>query len=104
VGVFEKMYGVGKPLDESSIAAFTKGMHNGRTFMPPFPGNDKELEALAAYIKHLQQTGDVLEGAQNEGVVVNPKQSAEAVVELVDKIDRKIADSIAKNQLVNNLK
>lgn len=104
VGVFEKMYGVGKPFDESSIAAFTKGMHNGRTFMPPFPGNDKELEALAAYIKHLQQTGEVLEGAQNEGVVVNPEQSAQEVVKLVDKIDQKIADSIAKNQLANNLK
>lgn len=98
VGVFENMYGKGKSFDEASIATFTKNMHNGRTFMPPFPGNDKELGALAAYIKHLQQTGDVIEGAQNEGVVINPGQSVNAVVALMEKQDKEKADSAAKSQ------
>lgn len=96
VTVFEKLYGQGKSFEEPSIAAFTKGMHNGRTFMPEFPGNQKELDALAAYIKHLQQTGDVIEGAQSEGVVVNPYQSVENVVKLIDKQEKAKADSLAK--------
>ena len=96
------MYGKDKPFEEGSIAAFTKGMHNGRTFMPEFPGNKKELDALAAYIKHLQQTGDVIEGAQNEGVVVNPNQSVDAVVKLIDKQDKLKADSLAKAQTALN--
>lgn len=89
VGVFERMYGAGKSFDETSIAAFTKGMHNGRTFMPEFPGNKKELDALAVYIKHLQQTGDVIEGAQNEGISVNPNQSVESTVKLLDSTEKK---------------
>lgn len=100
--VFEKMYGKGVPFEEGSIAAFTKGMHNGRTFMPEFPGNEKELNALAAYIKHLQQTGEVIEGAQNEGVVVNPNQSVEAIVKLIEKQEKAKADSLAKTQTVSN--
>jgi len=102
VGVFERIYGKDKPFDEGAIAAFTKGMHNGRTFMPEFPGNKKELGALAAYIKHLQQTGDVIEGAQNEGVSVNPNQSVEAVVQLINQQDKAKADSLAKVQTAIN--
>lgn len=102
VFVFERMYGIGKPFDENSVAAFTKGMHNGRTFMPEFPGNKKELYALAAYIKNLQQTGDVIEGAQNEGVMVNPNQSVDAVVKLINRQDKAKDDSLAKAQTVLN--
>lgn len=99
VTVFEKVFGKGIPFDESGVAAFTKGMHNARTFMPEFPGNKKELDALAAYIKHLQQTGEVIEGAQNEGVTVNPNQSAEAVVKLMDKQQK---ESLKKDTLLVN--
>lgn len=102
VGVFERMYGKGKPFDEGSIASYTKGMHNGRTFMPEFPGNQKELDALAAYIKHLQQTGDVIEGAQNEGVTVNPNQSVAAVVKLMEKQEKAKADSAAAANVAKN--
>lgn len=77
VNVFEKMYGRGKPLDEESMTAYIPNMHQGRTFMPPFPGNKKELEALVAYIKHLQETGESLSGAQADGIVVNPMQNSE---------------------------
>lgn len=102
VFVFERMYGPGKPFDESSIAAFTKRMHNGRTFMPEFPGNKKELDALAAYIKNLQITGDVIEGAQNEGVVVNPYQSINSVVKLIERQQNEKTDSLAKLTIEQN--
>ena len=59
------------------MTAYIPNMHQGRTFMPPFPGNKKELEALVAYIKHLQETGESLSGAQADGIVVNPMQNSE---------------------------
>ncbi|MDD2793084.1 MAG: cytochrome c [Sediminibacterium sp.] len=102
VFAFERMYGIGKPFDEVSVAAFIKGMHNGRTFMPEFPGNKKELEALASYIKNLQQTGDVIEGAQNEGVVVNPNQSVTAVMPLIESKQSVLADSLMNISLFSN--
>ncbi|WP_104382827.1 cytochrome c [Sphingobacterium sp. HMA12] len=80
VDVFEKMYGRGKPLDEESMSAYIPNMHQGRTFMPPFPGNKKELEAIVAYIKQLQGTRESLQGAQVEGIKVNPLQNMEQAV------------------------
>lgn len=81
VSVFERMYGVnGKTLDLASMAAYMPNMHNGRTFMPEFPGNEKEAQALAAYIQYLQMTGDVLEGAQEEGVSINPNNTAATLI------------------------
>ena len=76
VYVFERMYGFDKPLDEGSMKAYIPSMHNGRTYMPPFAGNEKELDALVAYIKQVQQTGESLEGVQSVGVEINPKNSA----------------------------
>lgn len=80
VDVFERMYGVGKPLDINSMASYIPNMHNGRTYMPPFPGTQEESEALAAYIRSIQDTGDVLEGAQSEGVEVSELQDTKAVL------------------------
>jgi mono/diheme cytochrome c family protein len=81
VYVFDRMYGgKGKPLDIASMAAYMPNMHTGRTFMPEFPGNEKEAEALATYIRYLQQTGDVLEGAQEEGISINPNNTASALI------------------------
>lgn len=79
--VFERIYGFNKPFKEEDIISYIPSMHNGRTFMPPFPGNSKELGALATYIKHLQQTGESLEGVQTTGVKINPYNSATAVAE-----------------------
>ncbi|MBD3750631.1 MAG: cytochrome c [Sphingobacteriales bacterium] len=83
--VFERMYGIGKPLDENSMASYIPNMHNGRTFMPPFPGNKKELGALVAYIKQLQQTGGSLEGVQTTGVKINPLNSAVSVSKKIEE-------------------
>lgn len=81
VDVFDRMYGAtGTPLDIGSMAAYMPNMHSGRSFMPEFPGNEKEADALATYIKYLQQTGDVLEGAQEEGITINPNNTAATLI------------------------
>lgn len=82
--VFERMYG-GEALDERGIAAYIPNMHLGRTYMPPFPGNEEELHALATYIKHLQQTGESLEGVQQTGVDINPTHRAEAIAKMIEE-------------------
>ena len=84
--VFERMYGFGKPLNEDDMASYIPNMHEGRTYMPPFAGNKKELKALVAYIKHLQQTGETLEGAQTEGIVVNQKNNSDAISKMVERL------------------
>ena len=52
---FERMYGIGKPFDVEAMKAYMKGMHNVRYYMPPFPGNDAEMDALAKYIAMQQK-------------------------------------------------
>lgn len=85
VFVFERMYGFGKPLNEGNMAAYIPNMHNGRTYMPPFPGNKKELDALVAYIKHIQQTGESLSGVQASRVKINPLNSAAFVSRKIEE-------------------
>lgn len=95
VYVFERMYGFGKPLDEGAMKAYIPNMHNGRTYMPPFAGNEKELDALVAYIKQVQETGESLEGVQSAGVKINPMNSA---VEVSKRKNKKEKDTqLAKN-------
>lgn len=88
--VFENMYGEGKPLMESAMTAYIPYMHKGRTYMPPFPGNEKELQ-LAAYIRNLQATGQALEGAQTRGVAVNPENSATSLVKIFEEKEQSSA-------------
>lgn len=77
--VFDRMYGgTGKPFPEEAMKSYIETLHNAREFMPPFPGNKKEIDALVAYIRQLQKAKEVLEGAQESGVTVNPEQSVEA--------------------------
>jgi mono/diheme cytochrome c family protein len=81
-GVIEKftaMYGADKTWDSSGMALFIKGMHQTRTFMPPFPGNDKEAEALVAFIQQVRATRESLPGAQSTGVVVAPPPAPPAM-------------------------
>ena len=83
--VFERMYGEGKPLDTASMAAYVPNMHLGRTYMPPFPGNAKELNALVTYIKHLQSSNEPLEGVQVTGIKVNPINSVQGTLEMIEE-------------------
>ena len=81
-GVIEKftaMYGADKDWDSSGMALFIKGMHQTRTFMPPFPGNDKEAAALVAFIQQVRATRESLPGAQSTGVVVAPPPAPPAM-------------------------
>jgi cytochrome c553 len=67
---FEKLYGEDQPFNIDAMKGFMKSMHNVRMFMPPFPGNDEELDALAHYIKDIRQFPDAIEGAQVTGTPV----------------------------------
>jgi hypothetical protein len=69
-GVLEKftlMYGPGE-WSEGGMVAFLGTMHKTSTFMPPFPGNRAEKEALVAYILDLRKTREPLTGAQSDGI------------------------------------
>lgn len=84
--VFDRMYGFdGKPFDAGAMRNYINGMHTARAFMPPFPGNKKEVEALVAYIKSLQVNPESLEGAQSAGLRLNPNHSTAAFEETASK-------------------
>ena len=81
-GVIEKftaMYGADKDWDSAGMALFIQGMHQTRTFMPPFPGTDKEAAALVAFIQQVRATRESLPGAQSAGVVVAPPPAPPAM-------------------------
>jgi mono/diheme cytochrome c family protein len=63
---FQAMYGTGH-WDETAVATYVGTMHGARPFMPPFPGNQAELEALAAYIVRLPENPEPALGAQRVG-------------------------------------
>ncbi len=67
VNRFERMYGKDNPLNVEAMKTYMRNMHNARYYMPPFPGNEKELDALAQYIKSLQTYPRPIEGAQLNG-------------------------------------
>jgi cytochrome bd-type quinol oxidase subunit 1 len=69
VAKLERLYGRG-PWDRETIRGYAKNMHNTRPFMPPFPGNEDELRALAEYLVWLQSNPVPLAGAQSGGVAV----------------------------------
>jgi mono/diheme cytochrome c family protein len=70
VNRFERMYGKEAPLNPEAMKAYMKSMHNVRYYMPPFPGNEQELDALAWYIQHQQTQPEPLEGPQLKGVAI----------------------------------
>lgn len=78
-GILDRMYsdrdpwGYAKPWSRESIATYVGAMHNARPFMPPFPGNEREKQALAAWLESLQTHRDVIEGAQITGVVAKAR-------------------------------
>lgn len=64
---FTHMYGTGTWSD-TAMVSFLGTMHQTSTFMPPFPGNKAEKEALVAYLLDLRAHPRSLEGAQTEGI------------------------------------
>lgn len=69
---FEDLYGKEQQFNIEAMKGFMKSMHNVRLYMPPFPGTDEELDALAHYIKDIRQFPEHIEGAQVSGTPVVP--------------------------------
>lgn len=70
--VLSTMYGE-QPWKTDVIAQYIGMMHNARPFMPPFPGSERERQALASYLVHLQERPESIEGAQHTGVAAAPR-------------------------------
>jgi hypothetical protein len=74
---FTVLYGT-QPWDPAALSAFVESMHLTRTFMPPFPGNAAEREALVTYVGSLQANPVPILGVQTEGLDV-PDTTANAL-------------------------
>ncbi|AGH94869.1 c-type cytochrome [Pseudobdellovibrio exovorus] len=61
------MYG-SNPWNVETITNYLAVMHQTRIFMPPFPGNEKERQALAKYLISLQYSQEPFEGVQVIGI------------------------------------
>jgi hypothetical protein len=72
---FRSMTGPGKPLNAKAIKQYIPKMHQVWYYMPPFPGNEAELDALTAFILEMDKNPRYLRGAQSAGVTVSPKHS-----------------------------
>lgn len=77
-GILDRMYGRDaagdeRPWSKEAIETYMGAMHNARPFMPPFPGNEREKAALAAWLVSLQTNRDLIEGAQSVGVSAPPR-------------------------------
>ena len=61
-----------KPLDAGMIINYIPRMHKAWYYMPPFPGNAAELDALAAFIVEADKHPRAIGGAQSEGTPISP--------------------------------
>ncbi|MGE5702145.1 MAG: c-type cytochrome, partial [Clostridia bacterium] len=52
---------------KDGIAKYVSNLHEARSFMPPFAGNEKELEALAAYLEKVGTPKNGLQGQAQKG-------------------------------------
>lgn len=68
-GNLNKMYGKSQPWQADKIAAYIGTLHTSRAYMPPFPGNEAEKQALAKYLVSIQSGGE-LPGVQSEGLAL----------------------------------
>jgi cytochrome c2 len=64
VSKFNNLYGE-ESWDTDAMTAFIHTMHISRTFMPPFPGNDREAEALVAYLNSLRSKPELIVDAHS---------------------------------------
>jgi hypothetical protein len=72
---FRNMTGPGKTLNAEAVRQYIPGMHRVWYYMPPFPGNEAELDALTAFILEMDKNPRYLRGAQRAGVTVSPGHS-----------------------------
>ncbi len=74
---FRNLVGPGKPLNAEAVRQYIPGMHRVWYYMPPFPGNEAELDALTAFILEMDKNPRCLRGAQRAGVTVSPGHARE---------------------------
>ncbi|PQO26392.1 cytochrome [Blastopirellula marina] len=86
----EKLYG-NEPWDAEQMKTFLSGMHLSHPYMPPFPGNAAEADALVTYLKELQDHPSALEGVQVAGIPPSTNSSGShpesTTKETVSRID-----------------
>jgi Cytochrome C oxidase, cbb3-type, subunit III len=70
---FRKMVPKGNPVTEKTVVDFVPNMHRVWYYMPEFPGNEAELNALAKWIAEMDKKPEAIEGAQSEGVFLSSK-------------------------------
>lgn len=73
---FRQRTAPGEPLNAVSMKQYIPRMHNVWFYMPPFPGNDAELDALVAFILDLDKNPRTIKGVQDEGVTISPAHRA----------------------------
>lgn len=66
---FRNLYGY-QAWNVEDVKLTLQNMHVSRPYMPPFPGNEVELDALAHYVCALQEFPATLQGDQAQGVRV----------------------------------
>ncbi|WP_151720164.1 cytochrome c [Gemmobacter serpentinus] len=64
---FARMFG-DQPWSPDLTMGYMEFMHEAQPFMPPFPGNQRELEVLAEYLSTFQTNPAAIAGAQVAGV------------------------------------
>ena len=64
----------GGELPKDKIVQYIPVMHIGRYYMPPFPGNEEEINVLAEYIIAMQKNPQPYKGVEDNGVVVSTRQ------------------------------
>lgn len=84
-GQFTRLMGPA-PYKADAVLAYLQGMHQAQPFMPPFPGNQKEMQLVSEYLVHMQHNRAGTEGAQSAGVIVRyPKTFAAPIPDHSEK-------------------
>ncbi|MCU0289332.1 MAG: hypothetical protein MUF15_23410, partial [Acidobacteria bacterium] len=69
---FKRMIPAEQLLNFEAIMQYIPKMHNVHYYMPPFPGNQAEMEVLALYILEMAKNPRPLHGVQTMGTPVSP--------------------------------
>jgi hypothetical protein len=77
----------GNPLNAGVIKTYIPKMHQVWYYMPPFPGNEAELDALAAFILEMDKNPVYIHGAQSDGVVISPEHTEAAALQKTKRED-----------------
>ena len=85
---FDNMLAENKELTVDFMKGYIPGMHKVWYFMPEFPGNEKELDALAHFIKHIEENPQYLEGAQTKGIEINPLSNMNEMEEITSSEEK----------------